>query len=360
MKTLKQIIIATVLIISFQTSFAQNDRLMQAFIRSYDSEGHKDYETAAKQLADVYDKSNYEINLRLGWLYYEQKKYTESKKYYQIAETLMPNALEPMIGYIYPLVPLNEIDGMVDQYNKILKLDPNDINSNYQLGYINYNKKNIDIAKKYFQKIIDLNPSGYEAYLRETWAKINNTKAPAANVLDAFKKSYEAESKKKYQEAIDALMPIYSKDYYDVNLRLGWLHYIALEDAEAIKYYKIAIDLKPNSTEPRFGLVNAAAELGNNNDIETEYKKILEIDPQNTYALYGMGQIFYNRSEYDKALPYFEKVVNLYPFTYKGLLMYAWTNLRLEKNAEAKALFTRVLLLSPKDKSATDGLRMIK
>jgi Flp pilus assembly protein TadD len=50
----------------------------------------------------------------------------------------------------------------------------------------------------------------------------------------------------------------------------------------------------------------------------------------------------------------------MYPFSYDGLLMYAWTNYQLGKFADAKILFNKVLLLSPADKSAKEGLGLIK
>jgi Flp pilus assembly protein TadD len=52
-------------------------------------------------------------------------------------------------------------------------------------------------------------------------------------------------------------------------------------------------------------------------------------------------------------------VVNLYPFDYDGLLMYAWSNLQIGKFKEAKILFNKVLMLSPNDKSALEGLAII-
>jgi len=40
--------------------------------------------------------------------------------------------------------------------------------------------------------------------------------------------------------------------------------------------------------------------------------------------------------------------------------MFAWTNLKLGKTREAQVLFNKVLMLSPDDKSALEGLSLIK
>lgn len=73
-----------------------------------------------------------------------------------------------------------------------------------------------------------------------------------------------------------------------------------------------------------------------------------------------MGLIDYNNKRYAMAYKYFEKVVNLYPFGYDVLLMFAWTILQLGKSREAKILFGKVLLMSPEDALAKEGLTLIK
>jgi tetratricopeptide (TPR) repeat protein len=73
-----------------------------------------------------------------------------------------------------------------------------------------------------------------------------------------------------------------------------------------------------------------------------------------------MGSIYYGRKDFVKAEKYLEKVVNLYPFDYDSMVLYAWTNLKLGKTREAQVLFNKVLLIRPKDVSALEGLALIK
>jgi len=70
--------------------------------------------------------------------------------------------------------------------------------------------------------------------------------------------------------------------------------------------------------------------------------------------------IYYNGKLYEKAHKCFTLLVNLYPFTYDGLHMLAWTNYRLSKPKEANQLFNRVLLIAPNDTSSLEGLSLIK
>lgn len=180
------------------------------------------------------------------------------------------------------------------------------------------------------------------------------------SVRAAFGLSLEKEKLQNYSEAIAIMKPIYDPSSYEMNMRMGWLHYLDRMHAESIGYYQKACALMPYSIEAKLGLINPASSLNNWDIVVTQYKKILEIDPQNTTANYYLGYIEYNRKNYTGALPLFEKVVNLYPFGYDGMLMLAWTNLQLGKTREASVLFNKVLLLSPVDASANKGLSMMK
>ena len=213
MKKIKHIFIAGVLLISINSTFAQNLKLASAFSKSYAAEKNKDYEAAIKALTDNYEAASYEENLRLGWLYYKAGNNKESANSYQIAAKLMPYSVEAKTGLIYPVYAQNQMEELENVYKKILEIDPLDINSNYQLGYIYYNKKSYDLAKKHFEKIINLYPSGYEPYLRDTWQQLNKSEKPTDKIIAAYAKSYDLEYKKDYAGAMAAIKEIYDAKY---------------------------------------------------------------------------------------------------------------------------------------------------
>jgi len=176
----------------------------------------------------------------------------------------------------------------------------------------------------------------------------------------AFAKSYESEQAGKYVAAINDLKPVYKSDGYFVNIRFGWLYYLTKQYAESIKYYNIAISLKPYAIEARFGCVKPLSAAENWENVKIQYNEILKIDTQNTVANYWLGVIYYNRKSYPAAEKLFEKVVNLYPLDYDSIIMLAWTKLNLGKSQDAKVLFYQALVIRPNDSSAMDGLKRIK
>jgi len=181
-----------------------------------------------------------------------------------------------------------------------------------------------------------------------------------ATIQTAFSRSYEAEKAGNYPSAIIDLKNVYNVDSYFVNIRLGWLYYLAKQYTESIRYYNFAILLKPYAIEARFGCVKPLSAIESWNKVKEQYSQILRIDPQNTVANYWLGVIYYNRKDYLNASKLFEKVVNLYPLDYDSIIMLAWTKLNLNKNAEAKLLFNHALVIRPNDSSALTGLKSIK
>jgi tetratricopeptide (TPR) repeat protein len=179
-------------------------------------------------------------------------------------------------------------------------------------------------------------------------------------IRDAFQKSYIQEATGEYSGAINSLKSVYDEKSYELNLRLGWLTYLSGSFTEAKAYYQNAVNLMPYAVEPRLGLVYPVSAMGNWSEVIAQYEKILEIVPNYSLVLHRLGLIYYGRNEFEKALKYFEKVVNLFPFDYDGLTMLAWTHFKLNNTREAKVLFQKALLNTPGGSSALEGLQLLK
>ncbi|MBT8316242.1 MAG: tetratricopeptide repeat protein [Lutibacter sp.] len=179
-----------------------------------------------------------------------------------------------------------------------------------------------------------------------------------SNLQEAFRKSYELEAQGDFKLAANEVKAFYVANSYETNLRLGWLNYMAGNFNESISFYQKSIELMPYADEPKFGYIFPLSALGRWDEVISLYNAILENSPHNTKAMYYLGTIYYNRSQFDKAIKHFKLIVDLYPFDYDGLLMYGWTNLQLGKKKEAIVLFQKVLLNKPNDTSAIEGLTL--
>lgn len=116
----------------------------------------------------------------------------------------------------------------------------------------------------------------------------------------------------------------------------------------------------PAATEPKWAIINPFTKLESWNDIEKMYLAILKLDSKNSTANYNLGLIYYYRKDYFSAKKYFDVTLNLAPFGYSNMLMSAWANYFLGNKTQASVLFNKTLLYSPNDKSALEGLSLIK
>lgn len=369
--------------------------LIAVFEQSEQFENKNDIKSAIDVLNKSYDNSSYEINLRLGYLYYTAKQYNESENYYKKAIAINPNGVEARLYITQPASQLGNTTELVDEYTKVLQINPQNSTANYWMGMIYYNKKDYTNALSYFQKVLDLYPFDYGSMLMAGWSKYflgkhadakilfqkvlwyvkgdksasqgiamitdeaSSVNTQTKDLIPVFNQSEQLESQKDYTGAISTMLKSYDKSSYEINLRLGWLNYQAQKYADAEKYYKTAIDLMPNSIEARLGYTYVLNAQNNIDGLIAQYNKILALDPQNTTANYFMGDVYYNKKDYKTAITYLDKVVAMYPFGYDGLSLDAWSNYNLGKSAEARNMFERVLLITPSDQDIKDALKKI-
>jgi tetratricopeptide (TPR) repeat protein len=177
------IIVTFVLFPVLSVSSQDFTKLTIAFSESYAKEKAGKYSDASSVLKTYYDAGSYEINLRLGWLTYLQGQFTESLGYYNKAIELMPYAIEPRLGVVLPASALGNWDVVINHYNKILSIDPNNTVTLYRLGLIYYDRKNYKQAAQYFEKVVNLYPFDYQSILMLGWTDYRLGKTREAKVL---------------------------------------------------------------------------------------------------------------------------------------------------------------------------------
>jgi len=174
MEVLKKGFIAIISTILTVTAFAQNDAALQSvFSESYTLEYNKKYNDAIALLKRNYNEKSYELNLRLGWLCYSNKNYTQSQQYYQQAVNLKSYAIEAKLGLLKPLAALELWDKVLDEYEAILKIDPQNYTANYWEGVLLYNRKKYEAASRLFEKLVNLYPFDYDANHMLGWSYLN-------------------------------------------------------------------------------------------------------------------------------------------------------------------------------------------
>jgi tetratricopeptide (TPR) repeat protein len=184
----KVLLVAFVLLIVTQINAQKSymvpaDDLLNAFKLSYQHESNGQFKEAIDDLKPYYSESNYEVNLRLGWLYYNYKQYSESMQYYKIAMGIMPYSIEARLGYANPAAALQDWSKVTEIYLDILKIDPNNTPVLYKLGMIYYYSPDYQKAFDCFEKIVNLYPFDYSSVIMLAWSNYQLGRGKDAEVL---------------------------------------------------------------------------------------------------------------------------------------------------------------------------------
>ncbi len=150
--------------------------IKDAFQKSYIQEATGEFSAAVTSLKGVYNEDSYEINLRLGWLTYLSGNFNDARAYYNKAITLMPYAIEARFGLVYPAAAMGNWTEVIKQYEKILEITPNNSIAIHRLGLIYYGREEYELARKQFEKVVNLYPFDYDGLTMLAWSnfKLNN------------------------------------------------------------------------------------------------------------------------------------------------------------------------------------------
>ncbi|MCK5103228.1 MAG: tetratricopeptide repeat protein [Cyclobacteriaceae bacterium] len=178
--------IATIIIVLGFGSLAlgQNStKVYESFIESYGLEATGNYSNAIDKIIDIYAEDSYDMNIRLGWLYYNLGNYPESEKYYQRSMEILPYSIEAKLGYVLPVSGLGYWDKVIEVYNDILEIDPQNTLINYRMGGIYYERKEHERAYDFLETVINLYPNDFDAVLLYAWTHYQMGKLKEAKVL---------------------------------------------------------------------------------------------------------------------------------------------------------------------------------
>ncbi len=186
--TLFRLLFVFIMLLSGQGLNAQgNDKIYEAFVESYGMEASGNYSKAIEKILNIYSGESYDMNIRLGWLYYKLGNYPLSEKYYQKATQILPYSIEAKLGHVLPLAGLGYWDKVIGIYKDILKIDPQNTLVNYRLGAIYYERKNYEKAYDYLENVINLFPNDFDSILLFAWTHYQMERLKEAKVL--FKKA---------------------------------------------------------------------------------------------------------------------------------------------------------------------------
>ena len=183
LRTLFRIAILLSILIPYSLYSQDAEKQIETFRESYALENTGELQKSIEVLRTIYDEKSYEINLRLGWLTYLSGSFIESTSYYNRAISLMPYAIEPRLGAVYPLSAMGNWDQVIDHYKKILATDPQNSLVNYRMGVIYYNREEYKTSHQYLEKVVNLYPFDIDGLVMLAWCKYRLKQFREAKIL---------------------------------------------------------------------------------------------------------------------------------------------------------------------------------
>ena len=135
--------------------------IQKIYLNSYNYEKMGDYKDAIKVLIPLYQRypNGYTINLRLGWLFYLDKKYSNSIKHYQKASMVYPYSIESKLGLMRDYLALEDYKKALNEGNIILKSDYYNFYGNYYEAVALKNMKDYKSTLSIANKMLSLYPT---------------------------------------------------------------------------------------------------------------------------------------------------------------------------------------------------------
>jgi arylsulfatase A-like enzyme/Tfp pilus assembly protein PilF len=99
----------------------------------------------------------------------------------------------------------------------------------------------------------------------------------------------------------------------DAWFNLGNLHARLRRFPEAIKYFRKALELKPDYDLPVINMANVYRQMGQDDAALAGYEHYLTIDPKNAHVRYQIGEIYLDRGEKARAEQNFRQAIEINP-----------------------------------------------
>ena len=223
-------------------------------------------------------------------IYINKERYDDAISDLKRATELEPKKKEyhALLGDTY--FRTGDVEHSYKAFERVVELDAKDMEAYMKLGEIAFYSKDYDRAMEHLSKVTSEDPNNLNALFMKgfIYKEVEDT----ANAAFYFRK------------VID-LHPDYEPAYEE----LGFM-YANNGNGLAVEYLNTAIELEPNNTQAMYGLAMYFQGKNRMDEAEELYRRITEINPAHKEAWHNLGYIeCFHYGDYEKAIEYFNRAV---------------------------------------------------
>ncbi|MEZ4721929.1 MAG: tetratricopeptide repeat protein [Flavobacteriales bacterium] len=185
-----------------------------------------------------------------------------------------------------------DLDPAMVDLNSFCSINKSCGEASYLKGLIRYRQKDYNGAISHlsdYSRVFDKDANGW-LYLGLSHLQLKNFQL----AINAFERTLQINAKQ-YQAAYNAGLCAYNNEDFEL----------------AVRYFTMAIDIKPNDISPQIGLALAQTAMAKYTESNQTLNIALALDAQNAPVLYNMGVNFYNLDQLNKACEQWKKAAAL-------------------------------------------------
>lgn len=270
-------------------------------------------------------------------------EYKSQKLWKQVAGMLEDMAAkepdqETLIEILDAYTAMQSKDGIISVLNRIVKLDPDDLEARYRLAEVLEGEGKLKAAIREYEAVLKRSgkkgadaesgiriaalckhlgylctETGYFKKAIHFYLKAVSLDRKDANVYYNLSYLYEKiDQKEKSALYLDKAVRLKSGDVEGrLKLAHGLMEKGDLKKAE--KYLEEVLDKKPESLEALLLMAQVMEKQGNKKGLRKIYERILSSEPENETVIYNLGGLLYETGELKESLHYFKRYLILHP-----------------------------------------------
>lgn len=278
--------------------------------------------------------------------------YARAKKYWQ--EGMMPEArkdaeraitLDSTNMDFYHLLADAYLDDTLSKpaletLERAVKINPKRIPTLLKLAEFQHILQNHEGSLQTIQRIFEIDKTNADAfYLRGmNLAEMRDT----MRAIDNFQSAVEQ-----------------NPELIDAQIELGNM-FASRKNPIAKKYFNNALRIDSTNYAALFNYAWYFHQLGQLQEAENQYKKIIVEHPQEADPILNLGLLYMEKKDYDRAYQQFTVCIKVEPTFANCYFHRGEVNVKKGEKANAMADFKQALIFAPEMKEATDALKKLK
>lgn len=279
-----------------------------------------------------------EASFLLGLINYDGGDYEQAAVHYDKAfEYSGGTHLESLNNLALALKNRGKLDDAAEALNKAVAIDSRYEKALYNLGLIQLDNEEPQLALDSFRDVIEINPLHEQA-----WYNIGYLHSQRG----AVKASIES-----YEKALE-INPSNAK--CRLNLAVQYSRDGQADKAE--KQYNIVLSINPAYSSAWYNLGLLLKKRNSFEDAEAAYLRAIDLEPENTRYRYSLALIHESRNELEEAIDVLEEALVISPDDQVLRFKLAKNLIKTDRNPEAEAQFNILLSLDENHAGAWESL----